>query len=164
MRYIEIEEATVSNDVKTNTESALKIKSDNAKIVNYFDVSVLLKNKATDAVIAGIPTLANEIELSIMLPENLQQIADGYVRKFYIVREHEGSYELLDAKLSQDGTYLTFNTSKFSTYALAYEDVKDPAVVTNPKTIDNIILYFGMGLMSLGGILILTKKNFKKEN
>ena len=161
---VEIEEATVSNDVKTKKERAGKTKSDNAKIVNYFDVSVLLKNKETDALIAGIPTLANEIELSVMLPENLQQIADGYVRKFYIVREHEGSYELLDAKLSQDGTYLTFNTSKFSTYALAYEDVKEPAVATNPKTIDNIILYFGMGLMSLGGILILTKKYFKKEN
>ena len=103
-----------------------------------------------------------------------------------VIRVHDGKAEKLETDENEDGT-LTFKTDKFSTYALAYEDVqKSPPIpgftpdnnqqVTNtqntqetakkPKTGDtsNIALYGAMALISLGlvGAIVLKKKVSEK--
>ena len=72
------------------------------------------------------------------------------IRKYYILRLHNGVVDKLETKLN--GDILSFETNKFSTYALTYEDVN------NPKTGDNIIIYLILGLLSIIGILYLIKK------
>ena len=54
----------------------------------------------------------------------------------------------MEAKLSEDGKYLTFKSKQFSTYALAYEDVAVEKV-DSPQTGDNVLNYVMISLISL---------------
>ena len=153
---------------------------ENVNIAQYLDINILVK--ADNQVIGEINQLNKEITFTVAIPEDLMK--EG--RTFYVIRVHDGKAEKLDTDENEDGT-LTFKTDKFSTYALAYEDVqKSPPIpgftpdnnqqVTNtqntqetakkPKTGDtsNIALYGAMALISLGlvGAIVLKKKVSEK--
>lgn len=155
---------------------------ENVNIAQYLDINILVK--ADDQVIGEINQLNKESTFTVAIPEDLMK--EG--RTFYVIRVHDGKAEKLDTVENEDGT-LTFKTDKFSTYALAYEDVqKSPPIpgftpdnnqqVTNtqntqetakkPKTGDtsNIALYGAMALISLGlvGAIVLKKKVSEKGN
>lgn len=160
---VEIEIVPVnSSNVSDEVEKAMKEKAENAIIANYFDVSITLKDEK-GTINETISELTQEIELMVALPEELRNNNKDITRKYYIVREHivdgESQVDLLEAKLSEDGKYLTFKTDKFSTYALAYEDVK---VVNNPNTGDNIMFYIVLGFVSFLACGISTN-SFKKK-
>ena len=57
-------------------------------------------------------------------------------KKIVLPEKRDYKIEELDATLSEDGKTLSFNTDKFSTYAIAYVDEILP-----PKTGDNIMIY-----------------------
>ncbi len=155
---------------------------ENVNIAQYLDINILVK--ADDQVIGEINQLNKEITFTVAIPEDLMK--EG--RTFYVIRVHDGKAEKLDTVENEDGT-LTFKTDKFSTYALAYEDVQESTPmpipdftpdnnqqVTNtqntqettkePKTGDtsNIALYGAMALISLGlvGAIVLKKKVSEK--
>ena len=153
---------------------------ENVNIAQYLDINILVK--ADNQVIGEINQLNKEITFTVAIPEDLMK--EG--RTFYVIRVHDGKAEKLETDENEDGT-LTFKTDKFSTYALAYEDVqKSPPIpgftpdnnqqVTNtqntqetakkPKTGDtsNIALYGAMALISLGlvGAIVLKKKVSEK--
>jgi hypothetical protein len=153
----------VDDETKTTIESTIKgIKAD-IKVANYFDIAVVVKADGKN--VGNIENLSSSIELTVALPENLQGAEEGYTRTYYIVRQHEGKTEILNTTLSEDGTYLTFESDKFSTYALAYEDTKvEDTTLSNPQTGDNIIVYAITLLVSVIGIcsVVIIKKNNKK--
>lgn len=147
---VEVEIAKVeASNVLNEVAKAMEEKAGNATIATYFDVTIALKD-ATGSINETISELSEEIELVVLLPEELKNSKDGMTRKYYIVREHtsdnKSQVDLIEAKLSEDGKYLVFKTNKFSTYAIAYEDV---ANVENPKTFDNVMLYVALGFMSV---------------
>ncbi len=107
-----------------------------------------------------IADLTSEIEILAYLPE-LPSVAKGYERKYYILRNHEGKVEKLDATLTSDGKALKFKSDKFSEYVIAYVDT----LINNPKTGDAISTYIVIGLTSLlviGIGLYLVKRNTNK--
>ena len=115
-------------------------------IAGYYDIRVLVK--ANDDVIDTLTTLVKPISLTIVLPSDLQNVAEGYTRTYYVARIHDGEVQLLDTVLAEDGKSLTFETDKFSTYALTYvdtltseEEIKDPTTpgeeVTTPEEPSN---------------------------
>lgn len=68
------------------------------------------------------------ISFTMPLPE-VEAVEDGYIREYYILNFHlvdprTGEYkvEKFPVELSEDGTSFTFETHKFSTFALAYKD------------------------------------------
>lgn len=153
---IEMNAIEPEEEVANKINQLLADEKVDGKILGYFDISILLKNDAGDT-LTTIPELSDAIELSIKLPSNLEPVKEGLVRKYYVIREHKGKVELIDAKLSEDGSYLTFNSDKFSTYALTYVDVEDMSGVTSPDTGDNVVLYMALGLISLVGFGFLVK-------
>ena len=95
-------------------------------VAQYFDISVLVQ--ADQSILGNITDLkGNTLTLQIAIPDSL--IAEG--RTFKILRVHEGTAELLDATLN--GNLLTFETDRFSTYALVAVDKSS----TTPSTSDN---------------------------
>lgn len=164
---------TVSLEVNTMEKDAIDEKivekmeevAGKAKIASYFDINVAVRNVLDDSLVGVVPELTEEIVLMILLPENLKNTNKDVDRVYYVVRRHvdenaEETFKLLEAKLSEDGNYLAFKTDKFSTYALAYEDVKVEEVLP-PKTFDGISTYFIIGALSLvafAGISIFAKK------
>ena len=63
-----------------------------------------------------------DINLSIDIPQNLINENEGVTRSYQIIRVHDGAAETLDAQYDAETKSLTFNTDRFSTYALVYKD------------------------------------------
>ena len=72
---------------------------------------------------------------------------------------HDDKVEKLPVTVNNDGTLL-FETDKFSTYALAYDDVKK---VTNTGDNTNILGYSVLALTSLVLLVELKKRKFKTQ-
>lgn len=114
-------------EVEKLVEEVSKTNKTTATVCQYLDLSVLIKSN--DDSIGKIKELNNEIEFKVVLPKELLKAE----RKFYVVRVHDGKAEKLETILNDDGT-LSFKTNKFSTYAVVYEDTKEPA--KEPSTIN----------------------------
>lgn len=159
---LEINKLNISNleeKVITEMEKAVG----NAKIDSYFDITVAVRNFNDGTLIGTLPVLTEEIELMILLPENLRNTNKDINRVYYIVRNHDGKIEKIATQLSKDEKYLVFKTNKFSTYALAYEDIESKEELP-PKTLDNTSLYFIIGLISLVSIFGIIKNANKIFN
>lgn len=158
-----VEASNVLNEVA----KAMEEKAGKATIATYFDVTIGLKSE-DGSINETISKLNEEIELVVLLPEELRNAKDGMTRKYYIVREHreddKSQVDLLEATISEDGKYLVFKTDKFSTYAIAYEDIaQESASVENPKTLDGVMLYVTLGLVSIA-IIGVSLNNLKRRN
>lgn len=97
-------------------------------------------------------------EVKIPLPEN-------YKGKDLIVYYVTNDGKTEEYTVTEKNGYAIFNTNHFSIYTLAIkndrvEDNKTP--VANPDTSDNIVVYFGLSIISGLGIL-LTSRKFKRE-
>ena len=136
--------------------------SKNLVIADYFDISVLV-NDNNNKNLGFIPQLTKDIELVILLPEKYINTDENVNRMYYVIREHDGQVEILnDVELSEDGKSIIFKSNKFSTYALAYEDVVK--TVGNPVTYDGIGLYFVLVVVSLSSLVILSLYTKNKKN
>ncbi len=154
-----IKEESASEEVKTAMKS-IKEKAGKATVAHFFDISILVKNTNTGAHIGNVTNLTEEIELMILLPENLKNTDAKVNRNYSVLREHDGKVDTIKADLSKDGKYLVFKTDKFSTYALAYEDVAKVNVEV-PKTADNItttLIIGALSLISVAGLALYLKK------
>ena len=90
--------------------------------MNAFDIEIEL---VIDDKNEGLISETNEkLTFKVAIPENLKK--DG--RKFYVLRLHDGKIDKLP--VNEDGT---FETDKFSSYMLVYEDVKATTSETKPE-------------------------------
>lgn len=143
---------------------------ENKKLIAGYDI--LYGRFIDEMVVSGKEEMQPNKKVSVTLdiPEGLEKVKEGYTRKFNVIRIHnevveedDGTtrdrFEIaeINAKDNGDGT-LTFETDKFSTYILAYEDVLD---VNNVKTFDGITSYIilgGLSLVALIAVSVVTKK------
>lgn len=154
-----IKEENASEEVKTAMK-AIKESAGKATVASFFDISILVKNTNTGESLGNVTNLTEEIELMILLPENLKNTDAKLNRNYYVLREHDGKVDTIKAELSKDGKYLVFKTDKFSTYALAYEDVAKVDVKV-PQTADGIttaIIVGTLAIVSAAGICLYLKK------
>lgn len=156
------------NKPSNESEFINKIKAltKNARVVNYFDISINILDASDDSTLSKITEINGKMNLSVILPDNLKEVSEGYKRNYYILREHNGTIEILNTQVSTDGKYIAFSSDKFSTFALAYSDT--PKTVTNPNTFDkgimnNLVIISGGLLMAVASALLL-KKNLKQKS
>ena len=141
------------------------------KIAGYYDISVLIKANGEE--IAKLRNLGEKIKVLLELDENLPKVADGFVRKFFVVRIHDGKAEIIAENLTAEDGKLPVESDKFSTYAVGYEDVVKTAdastsettetakTTSNPKTADTIMITMSiLAIAALG--MVVTIKSRKK--
>lgn len=117
-----IDESEVDEDIKDALEKQLKEyqkdnKGSDAKIVQYLDLTVLLKTNDGKE-LGKINKTSKELTFTIAVPEELAK--EG--RVFVVLRMHDGEITVLETTMNADGT-ISFKTDRFSTYALAYIDM-----------------------------------------
>lgn len=147
----------VQAETLKNIKKFIEEKNNNIKTSDYFDITLNVLEPRTQEIMGILNELTGKVQFEIAIPDDLKQVSKEYSRTFYIIREHEGEVEILPTTL-KDGKLL-FETDKFSTYVLAYEDIK------NPETFDSTTSYITLGLTSLlclGGASIVLKS--RKEN
>ena len=86
-------------------------KKENGNIVNKEDNTSRIINTT------------NDIKITIDIPKSVSKVSNGYVRNYYVIRVHGNEYDKLPTE--KNGNTLSFETNKFSTYAVAYIDVKE---------------------------------------
>ncbi len=155
-----IDENNISSDIKNQVSSKAK----NSVVLGYFDISVLVKDAVSGNNIGKLTKLSKKIKFTIALPSNFEKVKAGMNREYSIVRVHNGVVSVIPATLSKDGKYLTFETDRFSTYALVYKDVASSSVVgvKNPQTYDGIMNYVAVAVLTLGaavGACVYLKKH-----
>ena len=133
-------------------------KLEKGKVGLYIDLSLYKQigdNKATKIT----NTNGNKITISVDVPEKLKNNDKNINRMFYVVRVHDGKAEFLT-----DGTTentLLFETDRFSTYAIVYNDV---AVEGNPKTGDITNIALLVLLLSAGCSAMVVANRKRKVN
>ena len=165
-----IDEKNISKEDKETIENALKASTeDKVGIVQYLDLSVLVCT-ATGEVLGEYNELTDTITFTISIPSDID--AEG--KTFVVVRVHNGETTILDTVMNADGT-LSFETDKFSTYALAYTekeaeteveivDVETPLVAEEESNAMSTIAVIAVLLLSVCGLIVIKRKKAVGEN
>ena len=180
---LEVNDIVLTEEEQKEIDEILAESGVKVEIAKFFDIEVLVKDSNTQAELGKLSELNKEIEFTIALPENLKAVEEGYTRVFYLVREHNGEFDALEATLSADGKFLTFASDKFSVYALAYVDVEnesgDNQTGNNgenennnqteekddtPKTGDIVLeVSAALAVISVAGIIVFARNNKKNK-
>lgn len=148
---------------------SIKEVTEKMNLVSYFDITIAVKNSITGDSLGNLSELGKKISFNMALPSDIAKVEDGYTRKYYVIRYHEGKSEIIPATV--EGNILSFESDKFSTYALAYEDTAPVVVpptevnppVENPPTGDNVVCNITIGLISIAGIGLVAKSIAKRK-
>ena len=124
-----VKEANVSAEIKTAMAQAAK----GCTIGQYLDIS-LLKYMTVNGIqqADALHTTKDALTISVVVPDALINTNSAVNRTYYIVRNHEGTIDVLDAAFDAAGKTLTFKTDRFSVYAIAYKDTAVPSSGSNP--------------------------------
>ena len=119
-----VKEANVSAEIKTAMAQAAK----DYTIGQYLDIS-LLKYMTVNGIqqADALHTTKDALTISVVVPDALINTNSAVNRTYYIVRNHEGTIDVLDAAFDAAGKTLTFKTDRFSIYAIAYKDTAVPS-------------------------------------
>ena len=161
---VELEEKKVEKEEAKAIETAAAKEVKDIKVTKYIDITIAVKDSKSGETLKELPELKEALTFTVEVPEDLPEVPEGFKRVFYIVRNHNGDVKLLDTTLSKDGKTIEFESDKFSTYAIAYADVKEEVKdnSNNPGTGDNILVYATALVVSVVGIAtiaIVRKRN-----
>ena len=126
-----VKEANVSAEIKTAMAQAAK----DYTIGQYLDIS-LLKYMTVNGIqqADALHTTKDALTISVVVPDALINTNSAVNRTYYIVRNHEGTIDVLDAAFDAAGKTLTFKTDRFSIYAIAYKDTAVPSSSSKPSS------------------------------
>ncbi len=124
----------IASDVNIAEEEKAKLQKAAESVgaeaeLTYFDASLYKQ------VGSGMKTEIHEpgrpVSVTIVIPEGIRNKDVLMVRDYQIIRLHGGKTDIIEGTYNEESAEFTFETDKFSTYALVYRDVlKNPAAVT----------------------------------
>lgn len=137
---------------KDDSKKAFDLLGTTDSIAQFFDLSIVIK--ADGQAVGNIEQLSKPMTFQIAIPADL--VKEN--REYFIIRIHNGVAEKLPATLLDNGM-LSFQTDRFSTYALAYtdsvaEDTDKEEVSEVPETGENnqIAIWFALLAFSFAGV------------
>ena len=150
----------VSENISEDVKEIIEKEMGDKKIGAYIDISILKTIEGEEPIY--LSNTSNKLKFTIDIPEELID-KENKNREYYIVRIHDGKVEILDTIYDEENNTLTFETDKFSTYAIAYTDEAkvetkgETAIAKNPKTGDDITLSIVMMSIAVIGIAVTIK-------
>ena len=120
---LEVKEAQTNELIETNTKGY--------KVGKYLNITL---NKIVNGTSESIHELTKVMKVTIKVPEELINKDSKTKREYYIARSHNGKVDILETKYNEKTNSLTFETDKFSDYAILYKDTKEKEAVTPTVT------------------------------
>lgn len=112
--------AIASTDEAKIKQEATKIMGDNLSIT-YFDVALFQQVGTNKKNLVPEPGIA--IKITITIPDELINTDKTVSREYKIIRLHEGQVDVINGTFNATTGEFTFESDKFSTYAIVYKDV-----------------------------------------
>lgn len=161
---LEVKEAQANELIETSTKGY--------KVGKYLNITL---NKIVNGTNESIHELSKVMKVTIKVPEELINKDSKTKREYYIARSHNGKVDILETIYNEKTNSLTFETDKFSDYAIIYKDKKELKTTvttsinksntkqtTKAKTGDNAnIIGLMMLLVSSMFVMVFVRK---KEN
>ena len=116
---LEVKEAQANELIETSTKGY--------KVGKYLDITLY---KSVNGTNESIHELSKVMKVTIKVPEELINKDSKTKREYYIARSHNGKVDILETKYDEKTNSLTFETDKFSDYAIIYKDTKEKEAVT----------------------------------
>ena len=171
----------ITKSEKEDMEDAME--EEKLTLGKYLDITltkqILDGKKVEDS--EAVEETSDDVEIVFELTDALLNKDDKVTRTYKVLRLHDGKVTVIDAEYDKDDKTVTFETDKFSTYALTYQDKdKDGKVVeTEKEDTDsasgtvmpdagdnmNVILYAlaaGLSMTALVGYFVYNKKKNMK--
>lgn len=132
------DESNIPTVDKTKVENEAKNIMGDHPTITYFDVD-LYKQIAGDTK-ERLHEPGINIKVTIQIPSDLLNHDKTIVREYKIIRLHDNDVSVLSGEFDEASKEFTFETDKFSTYAIAYSDIQlvtgitltpDSATLTN---------------------------------
>lgn len=160
---------TISGSVSDDDQSQIKSLADGYTIGIWFDIS--LYKQLGEGDIVWLHETQKPVRLTVQVPENLMNTDKNVTRTFWIIRCHDGNAEFLPTQYDDSSKTLSFETDRYSGYAIVYKDTKNTdssqntATGTTPQTGDSnrVDLWLAMMAISALGLGILLNANRKKR-
>ncbi len=100
--------------------------------VMYFDASLFKQVGNGEKTIIHEP--GRPISVTIVIPEGIRNKDVRMVRNYHIIRLHDGKTDIIEGKYNEESAEFTFETDKFSTYAICYKDSPKQATPGTPTS------------------------------
>ena len=126
------ESAIASTDKAKMEQEATKIMGDNPTIT-YFDADLFKQVGSGAKQEISEPGLA--MKITITIPDELLNRDKKVSREYKIIRLHEGQVDVIDGTFDVTTGEFTFETDKFSTYAIVYNEKNADIPVENVQII-----------------------------
>lgn len=155
LTWLEVKDAT--STVSTASKEAIaKALGSNKKVGMYLDLAMF--KKVGDAEAQALTQLNEKITIIMKVPTELLPESEAQGRVYYIVRTHNGTVDLLDTKFDAEVGTITFETDRFSDYAIAYSDIEPPPATGDSFSTMLWVIPMAVSAMALAVLLIGKKK------
>ena len=140
----------VKETVKSEDKVAIENKLEDKKLGTYLDINLLKQVGSNEP--EKITELKGKIKIAFVVPEALR--GEAGKRTYTILRLHDGVVDTIVPVFDEATNTLTFETDRFSTYALAYEDADVVTPPAPPATGDATSVVPFIMLLGVGAALI----------
>ncbi len=114
-----------STDKQNMEAKAEEILGKSITELHYFDASLYYSVTQDDVTTTtSVSQPETNISISVKLPAFMVETDTSIARTYKLLRLHDGQIDVLDADYDEDCGMLTFETDRFSTYAVAYADTQ----------------------------------------
>lgn len=105
--------------------SAIERAKGEGQVAQYLNLSVVVTTyvDGTQDAKGTVSELGKPIVFTVVLPEEVKGVPEGYERSIYVLYVHNGVVKTIPVTENKDGT-ISFPANEFSTYALTYKDTK----------------------------------------
>ena len=124
--YLQVKD--ISSTASSADKDLINDAKGNSKVSMYLNIDLLKEVGSTQT---KVTETNGKVKISLQIPSELINTNSSVTRTFSIIRIHNGVATVLDCT-TIDSQTISFETDQFSTYALAYKDVKNSSSVTNP--------------------------------
>ncbi len=122
--------ASVSAEDKKQIEEKMAAEHQNTANPALLFIDISLFKQVGDGEETRITETNGKIKISIAVPESMWNTENGTERTYRVVRIHNGITEILEGTYDPTTHLFTFETDRFSTYALTYQDLNMISVDT----------------------------------
>ena len=149
----------ISDTVSAAEQALIEAALDGQTVGMYMDVKLMKRVGTAD--FSPVTNLSSDIAIKMTLPKELLTADDTMTRTYSVLRIHDGKVEAVATEFDAKTGALTFETDRFSTYAVVYKDV--PVEIEVPSTGDtsNIAVWAGLMVLAAGAaaaVVIYKKK------
>ena len=162
--YLKVED--ISNAAPAKHKEEAEAKAGDDEIGMYLDIGLF--KKVGTAAETPVTETSGKVAITITIPENLINTDASITRTYKIIRVHEDANgqlitDVIEGVFNPNDNSFTFETDKFSTYALAYADSTVPGAPDNPQTGDNSMMALWIVLLCISSWGIIATVAYRRK-